>query len=67
MSTALTSGVIQLVNPNQTTTSGVPGNSDKSGNIGRLTLHFIPEPGILLLLGSGALGMLLLGSRRLKR
>ena len=66
-STALTSGVIQLVTANQTTTTGVPGNSDKSGNVGQLTLHFIPEPGILLLLGSGALGMLLLGSRRLKR
>jgi len=63
-STAQASGVIQLVNANQTTVVGVPGNSDLSGNIGILRLHFAPEPGILLLLGSGAVGMALLGRSR---
>jgi hypothetical protein len=32
----------------------------------RLTLHFIPEPGTLLLLGSGIAGLALLGSRRFR-
>jgi hypothetical protein len=32
----------------------------------RLTLHFIPEPGTLLLLGSGIAGLAVLGSRRLR-
>jgi hypothetical protein len=66
-STAVTSGVVQLVSPSQQTVQGVPGNSDKSGNIAIISLHFIPEPGLLLLLGSGAAGLILLGRRRLKR
>jgi hypothetical protein len=66
-STAVTSGVIQLVSPSQQLVVGVPGNSDRSGNIGQLNLHFIPEPGILLLLGTGAAGMALLGRRRMKK
>jgi hypothetical protein len=32
----------------------------------RLTLHFIPEPGTLLLLGSGIAGLAVLGSRRFR-
>jgi hypothetical protein len=66
-STAVTSGVIQLVSPSQQIVQGVPGNSDKSGNINILNLHFIPEPGLLLLLGTGAAGLVVLGRRRMKR
>jgi hypothetical protein len=32
-----------------------------------LTLHFIPEPGLLLLIGSGAVGLGLLGRSRMKK
>ena len=63
-STAVTDGVVQLVTANQVTTIGVPGNQDISGQITLHRLHFIPEPGLLLLLGSGAAGMLLLGFAR---
>jgi hypothetical protein len=66
-STAATSGVFQLVVASQTTTTGIPGNSDKSGQMTRQTIHFIPEPGLLLLLGVGAVGVAALGRKRFKR
>ena len=40
--------------------------SDRSGNFTRLLLHVIPEPGLFLLLGSGAIGMALLGRKRMR-
>jgi hypothetical protein len=66
-STAVASGVVQLVNMAQVTTVGIPTNDDKNVQINTLTIHFIPEPGLLLLLGSGAVTMALLGRKRLKR
>ena len=66
-STGQTSGVLQIVTANHTTTVGVPGNSDISGNFSRLLVHFVPEPGLLLLLGSGAVGMALLGRKRIRK
>lgn len=63
-STALTSGVVQLVTPLQVTTTGIPGNNDKIALFGRLKLHFIPEPGLLLLLASGVGLLAVFGSRR---
>jgi len=66
-STGQTSGVLQVVSTNHTTTTGVPGNSDISGQFSRILVHFIPEPGLLLLLGSGAVGMALLGRKRIRK
>lgn len=66
-STAKTSGVLQIVTTNHTTTQGVPGNADLSGQFSRVLVHFIPEPGLLLLLGSGAVGMALLGRKRIRK
>jgi hypothetical protein len=66
-STGANSGVLQVVTTNHTNTVGVPGNSDISGQFSRILVHFIPEPGLLLLLGSGALGMALLGSKRIRK
>jgi len=66
-STAVTSGVVQLVTANQTTVVGVPGNSDLNGQINRLVLHFTPEPGVLLLLGAGAAGLVVLGRSRIRK
>lgn len=66
-STLAPSGVIQLVAASQTTVIGVPGNSDLSGNIASNRLHFVPEPGLLLLLGAGAVGMAVVGRKRMKK
>jgi hypothetical protein len=64
--TAQTSGVLQTVTANHTTVIG-PGDNDMSGNMSRVLTHFIPEPGLLLLFGSGAVGMALLGRKRIRK
>jgi hypothetical protein len=66
-STAANSGVIQLIAPQQVTVSGVAGNSTAATLFTRMTLHFIPEPGLLLLIGSGVVGLGLLGHSRMKK
>jgi len=66
-STATGSGVIQLVAPQQVTTSGISGNSSQLTLFASLTIHFIPEPGLLLLIGSGVVGLGLLGRSRMKK
>jgi len=66
-STGQTSGVIQVVTANHITTSGVPGNSDISGAFSRTLVHYVPEPGLMLLLGAGTVGMALLGTRRTRK
>jgi len=66
-STAANSGVIQLIAPTQLSSVGVPGNGTELALFSTLTLHFIPEPGLLLLIGSGVVGLGLLGrSRRIQ-
>lgn len=66
-STGQTSGVLQVVSAAHTSVVGVPGNSDISGFFSRVLVHFVPEPELLLMLGSGALALVLLGRRRLRR
>jgi len=66
-STAAPSGVIQLISPEQITSSGVVGNAARLSLFITLSLHFIPEPGLLLLIGSGVVGLGLLGRSRMKR
>jgi len=66
-STAQPSGVIQLVTPSQVVTNLPLGSSDKMGSLVITVIHFIPEPGLLLLLGSGVVGMAFLGRRKLMK
>jgi hypothetical protein len=66
-STASNSGVLQLVAPQNVTTAGILGNSTAISLFMTLSLHFIPEPGLLLLLGSGVVGLGLLGRSRMKK
>lgn len=65
-STALTSGVVQLVNPTQVITLGIPGQQDRISLYGKLTIHFVPEPGVLLLLVSGVAGLVVLGRAKMR-
>ena len=66
-STAQSSGMIQLVTPNQVKTNLPLGSSDFMGSFVITVVHFIPEPGLLLLLGSGVAGLAFLGRRRMTK
>jgi hypothetical protein len=66
-STATPSGVLQIVTPNQVRTNLSLGTSIKVSVIGELLIHFVPEPGLLLLIGTGVAGLALIGSRRMKK
>ncbi len=63
-STAQPSGVVQLVTPNQVQTNLPLGSNDEVGSSAMLRIHFIPEPGLLVLLGSGVAGLAILGRGR---
>jgi len=64
-STAQLSGALQLVTVTKvfTTLGGLP----ELPLIGALNLHFVPEPGTLLLLGLGVAGLAAHGRRKLRR
>jgi hypothetical protein len=66
-STAQPGGMVQLVTPNQIMSNSTVGSSDKKGSFVILVIRFIPEPGLLLLLGSGVIGLVLLGRRRMRQ
>ena len=65
-STAALGGVLQVVTPARVETTQDPPNV-RLATPGILRLHFIPEPGLLLLLGTGVGGLLLLGRQRMRR
>jgi hypothetical protein len=62
-STAQTSGAVQLVTVSKVYTS-LTASWPETTLTGILTLHFVPEPGTLLLVGSGVAALALLGRRR---
>jgi hypothetical protein len=66
-STAFTSGVIQFVTPGQVTTNITATSSLRIANISTLQLRVVPEPGLLLLLGTGVAGLVVLGQRKLRK
>jgi hypothetical protein len=65
-STADTGGVVQLVSPTQVRTDLPAGSNQKVAAGQTLFIRFIPEPGMLLLIGSGVAGLALLGRRRMR-
>lgn len=64
-STVGASGVLSLVTPFFISTNLLP--NQRLAGYTRLTLHFVPEPGTLVLLGSGIAGLVIFGrSRRMR-
>jgi hypothetical protein len=62
-STAQPSGVLQLVTVSKVFTSLTSALPDFP-MVGVLTLHFVPEPGTLLLVGSGVVGVAIFGRKK---
>jgi hypothetical protein len=59
-------GSVQLIAPTRVMTQGIPGGySEQQALFTRLTLSFVPEPGLLLVFGPGVLALALLGRRRM--
>jgi hypothetical protein len=65
-STAQPGGFLQLVTPNQISTNLPQGTRQKMASFVILVVHFIPEPGLPLMLGAGVLGLAVLGRRRMR-
>ncbi len=65
--TAQPSGVVQLISPMQIVTNLTSGSNAKLSLFSTLRVHFIPEPGLLVLLGSGVAGLVLLGRHRMRK
>jgi hypothetical protein len=65
-STANPSGVVQLITPMQVVTNLQDFTNLKVALFGYLTIRFIPEPGMLMLLGAGVAGLVLLGRNRMR-
>lgn len=72
--TAQPGGGIQLISPVKVESNVPMGFGNPAGSVGNLMgtiiglhIRFIPEPGLLLLLGSGVAGLALLGRRRFRR
>jgi len=66
-STNLDSGVVQLISPATVSSIGLPANNQNLSLFSTLTLHYVPEPGLILLIGSGVVGLGLLGRSRLRK
>jgi hypothetical protein len=66
-STNLDSGVVQLISPQTVSSIGLPANNENLSLFSSLTLHYVPEPGLILLIGSGVVGLGLLGRSRLRK
>ena len=55
--------MVTLVSPSRVDIDG-PLAVRRTAAFTTLVLNFVPEPGTLLLLGAGALGLVLMGSRK---
>lgn len=66
-STADVNGVLQVVTPVQIQTNLALGTSQKIGGSVSVVLKNVPEPGVLVLLGSAVAGLAVLGRRRMRK
>jgi hypothetical protein len=56
-------GVVTMISPTRVNTNLETGNTPA---IGRASYQFVPEPGSLLLIGSGVIGLMLVARRKMK-
>ena len=66
-STAQIGGVVQLISATQIVTDLTSGSSAKVASANSMLVRFIPEPGMLLMLGSGVAGLVLIGRQRMRK
>lgn len=66
-STGTRSGVVKFITPLQVTTNLTSGSAELLSLFSTMKFHFVPEPGMILLLGSGVVGLVLLGRHRMKK
>jgi hypothetical protein len=66
-STAQVGGMLQLITPAQAVTNVPLGSNAKQASFTIVVIKFIPEPGLLLLLGSGVAGLGILARRRWRK
>jgi len=66
-STAAVGGVVQLIAASQIASNLTQGSSAKTASASKFLIRFIPEPGMLLMLGSGIAGLVLIGRKRMRK
>ncbi|MDP7572070.1 MAG: PEP-CTERM sorting domain-containing protein, partial [Myxococcota bacterium] len=66
-STAAVGGVVQLIAASQITSDLTQGSSAKVASAQTMLIEFVPEPGMLLMLGSGIAGLVLIGRKRMRK
>lgn len=66
-STAAIGGVVQLISASQVSTGLPQGSSAKVASAQTMLIKFVPEPGMLLMIGSGIAGLVLIGRKRMRK
>ncbi len=66
-STAAIGGVVQLISASQIRTNLALGSSAKVASAQTMLIKFVPEPGMLLMIGSGIAGLVLIGRKRMRK